>query len=176
MLATQEYFKLTGTVLKGERRSATSNTRRGLCRIIPCCCRIIKFSRSQAVPLAGAESSPDVCRRHQFCLAACLSPFPILPPFPASPSSPPPGLYQFITNFSETVENVSGPVAILAVGAEVARSNAAGEQPVFCSKGCTYVRGAAVVCDQPWPGGGSRGGARWRAPRRGGRRRSPLRH
>lgn len=36
------------------------------------------------------------------------------------------GLYQFITNFSETVENVSGPVAILAVGAEVARSNAAG--------------------------------------------------
>lgn len=36
------------------------------------------------------------------------------------------GLYQFISNFSDTVSNVSGPVAILAVGAEVARSNAAG--------------------------------------------------
>lgn len=36
------------------------------------------------------------------------------------------GLYQFISNFSDTVGNVSGPVAILAVGAEVARSNSAG--------------------------------------------------
>ena len=30
------------------------------------------------------------------------------------------------TNFASTVENVSGPVAILAVGAEVARSNSPG--------------------------------------------------
>ncbi len=36
------------------------------------------------------------------------------------------GLYQFLSNFSDTVSNVSGPVAIVAVGAEVARSNAAG--------------------------------------------------
>ncbi|KAL4422726.1 hypothetical protein ABPG75_008923 [Micractinium tetrahymenae] len=36
------------------------------------------------------------------------------------------GLYQFITNFSDTVGNVSGPVAIVAAGAEVARSNSSG--------------------------------------------------
>ncbi|KAI3430446.1 hypothetical protein D9Q98_005041 [Chlorella vulgaris] len=36
------------------------------------------------------------------------------------------GLYQFITNFSNTVDNVSGPVAILAAGAEVARANTGG--------------------------------------------------
>ena len=42
-------------------------------------------------------------------------------PFPA-----PAGLYLFVTNFSSTVENVSGPVAILAAGAEVARSSTSG--------------------------------------------------
>lgn len=36
------------------------------------------------------------------------------------------GLYLFVTNFSSTVENVSGPVAILAAGAEVARSSTSG--------------------------------------------------
>ena len=88
-----------------------------------CSCR-------HAVPLAGASSSPSLRLPYQFCLPSFLpSPahlffLPFLPPFSS-------GLYQFITNFSETVENVSGPVAILAVGAEVARSNAAGEQPVW---------------------------------------------
>ena len=36
------------------------------------------------------------------------------------------GLYQFVTNFSETSKNVSGPVAILAAGSEVARNDANG--------------------------------------------------
>lgn len=38
----------------------------------------------------------------------------------------PAGLYQFASNFSNTVENVSGPVAIISVGAEVARTNSSG--------------------------------------------------
>lgn len=33
------------------------------------------------------------------------------------------GLWQFVTNFQETSKNVSGPVAILAVGSEVARTD-----------------------------------------------------
>eukprot|EP00890_Picochlorum_soloecismus_P002105 jgi/Picsp_1/2896/NSC_01121-R1_protein len=33
------------------------------------------------------------------------------------------GLYQFVTNFQESSKNVSGPVAILAVGSEVARTD-----------------------------------------------------
>lgn len=33
------------------------------------------------------------------------------------------GLYQFVTNFQESSKNVSGPVAILAVGSEVARND-----------------------------------------------------
>jgi len=36
------------------------------------------------------------------------------------------GLWQFVTNFQETSKNVSGPVAILAVGSEVARTDANG--------------------------------------------------
>lgn len=36
------------------------------------------------------------------------------------------GLSQFITNFKETAERVSGPVAILAVGSEVARTDTSG--------------------------------------------------
>ena len=36
------------------------------------------------------------------------------------------GLLHLVTNFSQTAERVSGPVAIVAVGAEVARSDAAG--------------------------------------------------
>ena len=36
------------------------------------------------------------------------------------------GLYQFVTNFSESSKNVSGPVAILAAGSEVARNDANG--------------------------------------------------
>jgi len=32
-------------------------------------------------------------------------------------------LYQFVTNFQESSKNVSGPVAILAVGSEVARTD-----------------------------------------------------
>ena len=54
--------------------------------------------------------------------AGCLP--ELLPRIPFSIR--PAGLYQFFTNFSSTVENVSGPVAIIAAGAEVARSNSAG--------------------------------------------------
>ncbi len=36
------------------------------------------------------------------------------------------GLFQFVTNFSESSKNVSGPVAILAAGSEVARNDANG--------------------------------------------------
>lgn len=36
------------------------------------------------------------------------------------------GLSQFVSNFKETAERVSGPVAILAVGSEVARTDATG--------------------------------------------------
>ena len=36
------------------------------------------------------------------------------------------GLSQFVTNFSETSKNVSGPVASLAAGSEVARNDANG--------------------------------------------------
>jgi membrane-associated protease RseP (regulator of RpoE activity) len=36
------------------------------------------------------------------------------------------GLGQFVSNFKETASNVSGPVAILAVGSEVARTDATG--------------------------------------------------
>ena len=36
------------------------------------------------------------------------------------------GLRQIVTNFAQTADRVSGPVAIVAVGAEVARTNAAG--------------------------------------------------
>ena len=36
------------------------------------------------------------------------------------------GLFQFVTNFAESSKNVSGPVAILAAGSEVARNDANG--------------------------------------------------
>lgn len=36
------------------------------------------------------------------------------------------GLWQFVSNFQETSKNVSGPVAILAVGSEVARTDITG--------------------------------------------------
>ena len=36
------------------------------------------------------------------------------------------GLQQIVTNFSKTAEGVSGPVAIVAVGSEIARSDLAG--------------------------------------------------
>jgi RIP metalloprotease RseP len=36
------------------------------------------------------------------------------------------GLAQFVSNFQQTAERVSGPVAILAVGSEVARTDATG--------------------------------------------------
>ena len=36
------------------------------------------------------------------------------------------GLTQIFTNFSKTAESVSGPVAIVAVGAEVARADISG--------------------------------------------------
>lgn len=53
----------------------------------------------------------------------------IVPPTPSRSlaSTPrPAGLWQFVTNFSGTVDNVSGPVAILAAGAEVARTSSSG--------------------------------------------------
>jgi membrane-associated protease RseP (regulator of RpoE activity) len=53
---------------------------------------------------------------------ACASSSPTSALFCTAPA----GLYQFITNFSNTVDNVSGPVAILAAGAEVARANTGG--------------------------------------------------
>ena len=36
------------------------------------------------------------------------------------------GLQQIVTNFSKTAEGVSGPVAIVAVGSEIARSDLSG--------------------------------------------------
>lgn len=36
------------------------------------------------------------------------------------------GLQQIVTNFEQTAEQVSGPVAIVAVGAEAARTDSAG--------------------------------------------------
>lgn len=42
------------------------------------------------------------------------------------PPTPHAGLYQILTKFQETAPQVSGPVAILAVGSEVARSDVSG--------------------------------------------------
>lgn len=36
------------------------------------------------------------------------------------------GLQQIVTNFSKTAENLTGPVAIVAVGSEIARSDLSG--------------------------------------------------
>lgn len=100
-LAAEEVYTLTGTVLKGEARER----------------------RTRALLSCWLARMP--ARLPPFQPAWHVPSHPIIPSHPQPPALPA-GLYQFATNFSSTVENVSGPVAILAVGAEVARSNAPG--------------------------------------------------
>ena len=134
-LAGEECAQLTGTVLKGARRGCHA------C-LLPAC-------SARPLPHVGVLAARAASRPQPGNPVGSSSPTALFAlPCPVSPA----GLWQFITNFSATVDNVSGPVAILAVGAEVARSNSAGlyqvggarwglPRPAACLGGRGWVEG-----------------------------------